>query len=50
MDNTQILIWVVSGGFAGTWALLFYLINRVGNLSEEIRDIGRLCRLGIVNK
>lgn len=36
MDTTQILIWAMSGGFAGTWAFLFYLVSRMDKLDNRI--------------
>lgn len=57
MTEIQILTWAIAGGFAGTWALIFYVIKRVDavedslskkieKLDEKVTDIDRrLCRL-----
>lgn len=45
-DKLNLLIWAIGGGFAGTWAILFYSLKQIGKLDEKITDIDRrLCRL-----
>ena len=40
-----VLLWILGGGFAGTWGLCIFFMNRADNLSldikEEIREIRR---------
>ena len=39
MQNIDILLWAIGGGFAGTWGLLFYLINRMGKLEDRVMKL-----------
>ena len=46
MEKIDILIWAIGGGFAGTWAILFYSLKQIGKLDEKLTDVDRrLCRL-----
>jgi hypothetical protein len=53
MENTSILLWAISGGFAiisigfgVTWAMILYTLKKLEKLDEKLTDIDpRLCRL-----
>ncbi len=34
----QVLLWVLGGGFAGTWALCIFFMNKTDNGITEIRS------------
>ena len=36
MDNISILMWSIGGGFAGTWAILFYMVNHFNEKFEKV--------------
>jgi hypothetical protein len=58
----NVLLWILAGGFAGTWGLIFYFMNRTDQLmwaiqqeiktmNEEMKDFhGRLCAIEERNK
>ena len=37
MDKLDILVWAIGGGFAGTWALIFYGLKCIGDVRTEIK-------------
>jgi hypothetical protein len=53
MEKIDILLWAIGGGFAGTWAILFYSLKQIGKLDvkidklrDDVQDVDRrLCRL-----
>lgn len=46
MDKLDIILWAMGGGFAGTWALLFWNFKKIEKLDEKLTDVDRrLCRL-----
>lgn len=46
MEKLDILIFAISGGFAGTWMLIFYSLSRMGKLDDKLTDIDRrVCRI-----
>ena len=46
MTDKEVILWAMGGGFAGTWALIFYMLSTISKLDEKITDIDRrLCRL-----
>lgn len=57
MSDVNIILWAIGGGFAGTWAMMFWafsnlgvridkLDSRIDKLDEKITDIDRrICRL-----
>lgn len=56
-ERFDMLMWAIGGGFAGTWAILFYSLKQIGKLDErltgqiakldeKLTDVDRrLCRL-----
>ena len=43
MEKINILIWEMVGGFAGTWAIMFYMLKQIGTTRKESKqDIGFL--------
>jgi hypothetical protein len=45
-DKLDLLMWAIGGGFAGTWAFLWFLTNQIKSLDEKLTDVDRrLCRL-----
>jgi len=50
MENIDMLLWAIGGGFAGTWIALGFvckmLFFRIDKLDEKLTDVDRrLCRL-----
>lgn len=41
MTDIQMLTWAIAGGFAGTWMLIFYVLNRIGKLDDKVTDVDR---------
>ena len=37
MIDQNILLWVLGGGFSGTWMILFFFIHRTEDITKEIR-------------
>jgi hypothetical protein len=43
MEKIDVLIWEMVGGFAGTWAIMFYMLKQIGTTRNESKqDIGSL--------
>lgn len=50
MEKFEILLWAIGGGFAGTWAMMFWFMTSIKSdiqdLRKDIQDMDRrLCRL-----
>ena len=38
MTDINLLIWAIGGGFAGTWAILFYSLKQISKLDEKLSN------------
>lgn len=46
MEKIDIILWIISGGFAITFGLLFKIDSKIEKLDEKVNDIDRrVCRI-----